>query len=405
MPLKSKNTTNRIKSMVKHSRLLALDVMRGITIAGMILVNNPGNWGYVYAPLKHAFWNGLTPTDLVFPFFMFIMGVSMFFSLEKYDSGLNRALLGKILKRTVIIFFIGVLLTWFAQLCYSVFDMNSPKALLYRIQDGALSFNNLRLLGVMQRLAISYCISSLLFVLIKPRYFLFVAFLIIGVYYLILRLGSGFYLSDDNIIIIIDKLLLGSNHMYTERLPDGSSISFDPEGLLSTIPCLSQVMFGMFVGRYIRMEKENINRISSIFIFGTIILFIGFLLSYEIPINKKIWSPTYVLVTCGYASLLLGLLIWLIDMKQIKRWSVFFESFGINPLFMYVLGTIFSILFDALPLPVSTGYASMRNLIYGFFLTWGMTPYLASFLYAVLFITFNWIFGYGLYKRRIYIKI
>ncbi|MEG1586779.1 MAG: DUF5009 domain-containing protein [Bacteroidales bacterium] len=392
--------------MVKTTRLLSLDVMRGITIAGMIMVNNPGNWDYTYAPLKHAAWNGLTPTDLVFPFFMFIMGVSMDFSLQKYGNTLNQAALKKIITRTVIIFAIGLGIAWFSKLCNGIFNIADTELNVWqRFIKSVFPVHTIRILGVMQRLALCYCGGAILSLLVPRKYFMGTAVGILIAYALILFAGHGFILSEDNIIAITDRAVLGVDHMYRLATPDGTRIPFDPEGLLSTLPCIPHVMFGMYAGRIIMQERDNIDRIARIFVFGTILLFTGCLLSYGIPVNKMIWSPTYVLVTCGLASLFLSLLIWIIDMKHRVAWSRFFESFGINPLFMYVWGALMAILIGNIRFWYAGSVVSLKGFIYKQLLLPWLGEYPASLAYALLFVGFIWIFGYQLYKRRIYIKI
>ena len=392
--------------MQATNRLLALDVMRGITIAGMILVNNPGSWGHIFTPLEHASWNGLTPTDLVFPFFMFIMGVSTYFSLKKYDFKPSSEAVWKILKRTVVIFGIGLAIGWFGLLCRTTLDFgNTEMTFSERFLHGLMPFEKIRALGVMQRLALSYCGASLIILLINHKKVLYVAGGILVTYLAILLVGNGFYLSENNVINIVDRALFGVNHMYKDVLPDGTQIAFDPEGLLSTLPCLAHVLLGFYVGKIINEVKDNGQRIQQIFIFGTILLFAGFLLSYGCPINKKVWSTTFVMVTCGLGSLLLALLIWIIDIKGYARWSRFFESFGINPLFMYVLGAFLSILLGTIPLSISPSVVTIKGFIYNDLLLSWLPDLWASLSFAIFFVLFNWIFGHILYKKRIYIKI
>ncbi|MGL4293122.1 MAG: acyltransferase family protein [Bacteroidales bacterium] len=393
--------------MKTHARLLSLDVMRGITIAGMIMVNNPGNWSSVYAPLRHAAWDGLTPTDLVFPFFMFIMGVSMDFSLQKYNNRLNLASLKKILIRTVVIFSIGLGIAWFSGICNSIFNIgNSDQNIWQRLVDSMFPIHTIRILGVMQRLALCYCGGAILSLIIQRKYFLWTAVLILIAYAVILLKGNGFVLEENNIIAVVDRAVLGVNHMYRLSVPGTDMrIPFDPEGLLSTLPCIPHVMFGMYAGRIILEEKNNLNRISRIFIFGTVLLFSGCLLSYGIPVNKLIWSPTYVLITCGLASLFLSLLIWIIDMKNKKKWCRFFESFGINPLFMYVWAALVSILLGNIRFVNDGKIISLKGFIYNELLLPWLSGYQASLVYALMFVGFIWLFGYQLYKRHIYIKI
>ena len=202
-----------------NNRLLALDVIRGITIAGMILVNNPGSWQSVYAPLQHARWHGLTPTDLVYPFFMFIMGVAIHFSLRKFDK-LNTTVSLKIIRRTVALFAVGIALDCFSKLCY-----------------GTFSWEHLRILGVMQRLALAYAGGAFLAILIPKKYYLVTAGGILLLYLVLLQCFNGYVHSGDNLIAVIDVKLLGAGHLIKEAA-EGGSFAFEPEGLLSTIPCL-----------------------------------------------------------------------------------------------------------------------------------------------------------------------
>lgn len=392
--------------MPTTNRLLALDVMRGITISGMILVNNPGSWGHIFTPLEHASWNGLTPTDLVFPFFMFIMGVSTYFSLKKYDFKFSSEAAWKIAKRTLIIFGIGLALGWFGLFCRTTLDFgNTEMTFSERLMHGLLPFDRIRALGVMQRLALSYCGASIIILLINHKKVLYVAGGILVTYLAILLLGNGFDLSENNVINIVDRALFGVDHMYKDTLPDGSLFAFDPEGLLSTLPCFAHVLLGFYVGKIINEVKDNSQRVQQIFIFGTILLFAGFLLSYGCPINKKVWSTTFVMVTCGLGSLLLALLIWIIDIKGYARWSRFFESFGINPLFMYVLGAFLSVLFGTIPLVMSPEVLTIKGFIYNDLLLSWLPDLWASLAFAVFFVMLNWIFGHILYKKQIYIKI
>lgn len=383
----------------KLQRLLALDILRGITIAGMILVNNPGSWGHIYAPLEHASWNGLTPTDLVFPFFMFIMGVSTYFSLRKFDFRMSWPTSVKILRRTVVIFLIGIAIAWFGMFLRGIL---SDRTFL----EAVCTFDHIRILGVMPRLAICYGAGSILAILIGKRMLpAFIACLLIA-YSIILLAGNGYEFSERNIIAAVDRAVLGPDHMYTETI-DGLTLKFDPEGLLSTLPSIAHMLIGFLCGGFILATKDNTLRINKLFIVGTVLTFAGFLLSYGLPINKKVWSPTFVLTTCGLASLFLGLLIYIIDIKGYRRWCRFFEAFGINPLFMYCLGAVLSITFGAISVPYDGGQTSVSYWFYQAVLVpaCGNDPTLASLAFALIFVFINWCIGYILYKKQIYIKI
>ncbi len=385
-----------------RQRILALDILRGITIAGMILVNYPGSWGHIYAPLEHASWNGLTPTDLVFPFFMFIMGVSTFISLRKYDFSFSWPAVIKILRRTVVIFAIGLAVVWFGMIL-RVLHSEDPFCKV------AFNFSHIRILGVLPRLALCYGFAAIIALSIKHKYIPAAIVLLLVVYAVLLFIGHGWDFSSDNIISKIDHCVLGENHMYGgDRTPDGAK--FDPEGVLSTLPAIAHVLIGFCCGKLIMGTKENTLRINKLFIVGTALTFAGFLLDYGMPINKKIWSPTFVLTTCGLAASFLGLLIWIIDIKGYKKWCRFFESFGINPLFMYVLGSVLSIGMGNIRVAYAaseSGVTSLNGWVYRACLVpfCGGNETLASLCFAILFVLLNWCIGYVLYKKKIYIKI
>ena len=383
------------------SRLLSLDVLRGITIAGMIMVNNPGSWSSVYAPLGHAAWHGLTPTDLVFPFFMFIMGISTYISLKKYNFEWSRDTFLKIIKRTVVIFLIGLGIAWLS-LSFRTYRGLAAEELGFfqRFFKAISNFENIRILGVLQRLALTYGITAVIAILIKHKYIPHLIISTLVAYFLILAFGNGFELSEQNIISVIDRAIMGTKHMYID-----SGVYLDPEGLLSTIPSVCHVLVGFYCGKLIMATKDNTLRMQQLFIAGAILTFAGFLLSYGCPVNKKIWSPTFVLVTCGLASTLLALLVWIIDIKGYKRWSRFFESFGINPLFIYVAAAVFSILLGNIYIQFGGNPITIKGFIYNICLQPVLGDYLGSFAFAVLFVTFNWIIGNILYKKQIYIKI
>lgn len=380
-------------------RLLALDVLRGITIAGMILVNNPGSWGKIYAPLGHAAWNGLTPTDLVFPFFMFIMGISTFISLRKYNFEFSRAAAWKIIKRTLVIFAIGLGIAWFSLFCRTWNALGAEEISFWsRLWQSVWVFDHIRILGVMQRLALCYGATALIALTIKHKNIPYLILALLIGYTLILLFGNGYEYNQTNILSIVDRAVLGENHMYKDN-------GIDPEGLLSTIPSIAHVLIGFCCGKLL-MEVKDINlKIQRLFLIGTIFTFAGFLLSYGLPINKKIWSPTFVLATCGLASSFLALLIWIIDVKGYKGWSRFFEAFGVNPLFIYVMAGAVSILLGNIRIPHNDGMITLKGYMYNVVLQPLLGDYPGSLAFALLFVTFCWLIGYILYKKKIYIKI
>ena len=389
---------NTLTTTSQNSRLLSLDILRGITIAGMIMVNNPGSWEYAYAPLKHAHWHGLTPTDLVFPFFMFIMGVSTFMSLRKFNFTPTSAAVWKVVRRTILIFVIGLALGWFGQLMRGLAAGES-------FGVAASHFDTLRILGVLQRLALAYGLAALIALLIKDKQLPWIIATLLAGYYLILRFGKGFEMSEENIIAVVDKALWGPAHMYKDTTPEGVRIAFEPEGLLSTIPSIAHVLIGFLFGKMIVENRENHTRVEKLLIWGTLLAFSGLLLQYGCPINKKIWSPTFVLVTTGFAAQLLGLLIWIIDIHKKEKWSRFFHAFGVNPLIVYVFAGVLANLVGNIRFAWQGETISVKSFTYSALIQPWAGNYFGSLLYALLFVTVCWLFGYILYKKNIYIKL
>ena len=385
--------------MAKDSkRLLSLDILRGITIAGMLLVNNPGTWSHLYAPLEHAQWIGLTPTDLVFPFFMFVMGVSMYFSLRKFNFKLSGSLMLKICRRTIILFLIGWMVQWFGMWLRGLYD---PESHFF-----TRMFGDLRILGVFQRLALVYFFGSMTAVLFKSKFIPWIIGLILVAYAIILGFGNGYEFSLDNILSRVDCAILGEDHMYHEEA-FGRKLALDPEGILSTLPCIAHVLIGFMMGKCINTVHNNRDRIVEIAVWGALMLLVGWLLQYGTPCSKKAWTSSYVLITCGMASCILAMLIYAIDIKGHNRWCRFFQAFGINPLFCYLVGTVLAIAFGAVRFGTNASGdpITLHSLIYDAWSAVTTTPEAASCLYAITFVLITWCFGYILYKKKIYIKI
>jgi len=395
-----KNTSN------SSARLLSLDVLRGITIAGMILVNNPGSWSYVYAPLGHAQWNGLTPTDLVFPFFMFIMGVSMYFSYQKFDFKFSGNTFLKLLRRSVLLFLIGLALGWLGM---SMRKFNASAAdypeFFSRVWHSVSDLENLRIPGVLQRLAVVSFVGTMVILTVRYRFIPWLTAIILIAYWLLIALTNSYEMSPESIVAIADNYLFGADHLYKDTMADGVRIAFDPEGIISTIPCIAHVLIGFMVGKMIHTTKDIQSKMVQLFIWGTILTFAGFLLDYGFGINKKIWSSSYVLATTGLASLLLGLLIYFIDFKGYKKWSVFFESFGINPMMVYVFGALLTILSGNIQFEYLGEMISLKSFFYNHMLQPVLGDYPASLVSAITFVLTSWLFGHYLYKKKIYIKL
>ena len=370
--------------MNSNQRYLALDVLRGITIAAMIMVNNPGSWEYIYAPLEHSKWHGCTPTDLVFPFFLFVVGVSMFFSFSKFNSTLNKESLLKIGKRTLIIFAVGLFLNAF------------PQALT--------DFSKLRIMGVLQRIALAYGICAVIVLSIPRKGLPYVAGSILLIYWSFLYwFGSGDpYSLTGNAVIPLDSTILGENHMYK-----GFGLPFEPEGLLSTIPAVATVIFGYLTGGLIR-ETEKVQVPGKLVIFGIAGIIAGFLWGVQFPINKPLWTSSYVIYAAGWAMVVLALLIWIIDLKGWSRWTSFFVVFGMNPLAIFA----FSGLYVKTILRLVHISESDGKVINGY--TWIYQRLFAplcadqkitSLLFALAHIVFFWIIGLLLYRKKIFIKV
>lgn len=382
-------------------RLLALDILRGITIAGMITVNNPGSWSYVYAPLGHAEWNGLTPTDLVFPFFMFIMGISTYISLRKYQFTYSASAARKIVRRTAVIFAIGLAIAWFGLSCRTWHALAEEADLSFasRLWRAVTNFDHLRILGVMPRLALCYGATALIALTIPHRRIPLLIGATLAGYTVLLFLGNGFAYDETNVLSVVDRAVLGPDHMYKDN-------GIEPEGLLSTLPAIAHVLVGFCCGALLIGVTDVRDKMLRLFLVGTAMALSGWLLSYGCPINKKIWSPTFVLTTCGMAASLLALLVWIIDVRRHRRWCKFFESFGVNPLFMYVLAAVFAILLGNIRIPHGDGESvSLGGYIYDDVLRPLLGEYPGSLAYALLLVCSCWCIGYVLYKRNIYIKI
>ncbi len=357
------------------TRYLALDAFRGITIALMILVNTPGSWGHVYTPLLHAEWHGATPTDLVFPFFLFIIGSAMFFSFKKSDFSAAPEQFVRIIKRGFIMFFIGFML--------NIIPFNTP-------------VEEWRIMGVLQRIGIAYAIAASLVLLLNRRGIFIVSAVILLAYWVILlSVGEVGLTIEGNIIRQLDLSILGANHMYSMR-----GVSFEPEGLLSTIPAVVNMLLGFELTRYLTSIKDKNASVIKLIIIGGLAIGFGALWSVFLPINKSLWTSSYVIYTTGFACLLLAAFVWLIDIKGQEKLVSPLLVYGTNPLFVYVL----SFLFVTVYLTIPVGDSSLYGWLYQQF-TLFANPILASFLFAFSHVVLFWFVSLKLYQRKIFIKI
>jgi len=361
-----------MNAMEQSKRLLSLDILRGLTVAGMILVNN--GWGESFEMLGHAAWNGMTPCDLVFPFFLFIMGISCYLSLVKSDFKPTSAVVRRIVKRTVLLFVIGLFINWFD----------------HAIEGDLLCFGHLRIWAVMQRIALCYGIVSLFALYCNHKYTIPVIAGLLVIYTAILLLGNG-YAQDAsvNVLAQVDLNLFGYEHIYHKS-------PVDPEGLVGTISSVAHVLLGFYCGRLIRQKETVDQKVIALFVVGTVCVISGYLVSYGLPLNKRIWSPSYVLVTCGLASLLQAFLMYIIDIRKKSGWTAFFHVFGVNALALYVSSELLAILLG------NIGFSSM---VYDGIHAVIAEPKLASLSYALYFVMLNFAIGYVLYRKKIFIKL
>lgn len=353
-------------------RLMSLDILRGITVCGMILVNNAGG-KYSYAPLCHSVWNGLTPCDLVFPFFLFMVGISTYISLRKFDFRHSGEVIKKIFRRMFLIILIGIGIGWFGHIC----------------QGDFFPVYSLRIPGVLQRIGLCYGVVSLLVVYVNHKYIPWITGGILVLYSVLLIKFNGYSCDDTNFIAIVDRTVFGSGHLYTKS-------PIDPEGLVGSISAIAHTLIGFMCGK-ILLEKISINRKLMYIIGGSVIMLaLGYLLSGWMPINKRVWSTTYVLVTCGWASMLLAVLIYIIDVRQLDKGWIFFLVFGMNPLFLYVLSEVLAIVLSQSGVKVMI-YSSLVSLI--------PDEYMASLVYSVMYCLIMGLTGFVLWKKKIFIKI
>ena len=377
----------------KPQRLAALDAFRGFTILAMIMVNNPGSWSFLYSPLKHADWHGCTPTDLIFPNFLFIVGVAMWYSFKKYNYQLSKPLLIKIFKRTVLIFMIGVFLNWFP---------------FMKVIPGEgiewMPFSKLRILGVLQRIAIAYCIGSFIVLTMNFRKIIIFSAITLLAYWFILWFwgGTAPYSLEGNFARIIDAKILGDNHVW-----HGKGVSFDPEGFLSTIPSIITVIIGFLTGKLITSTENREKMVLHMLLLGLAGVLGGLIWNMVFPINKSIWTSSYVLYTGGLALLILGVFIWLMDIKGYKKWAQPFIVYGMNPLFIYVLAgvltrtMIFLIRFktdDGSIIHSKTWlFENVFQPVFG--------NINGSLMFSVMLIVLYWAIGLYMYRKKIFIKI
>lgn len=404
---------------IMKQRYYSLDVFRGATVALMIMVNNPGTWAHMFAPLKHAPWHGCTPTDLVFPFFLFAVGNAMSFVIPRLQEAGDATFWRKVVKRTVLIFAIGLFLNWWPFVQW-VGDQ-------LEFREWVNSSNperGIRIFGVLQRIAIAYFFASVLAYYFKPKQLIRISALILFAYWgLCAFLGTGDpYSLAGWFGTAIDQQLLGVAHMYK-----GEGVPFDPEGLMSTLPAIIQVVFGYLAGVYIKNQGEvswiwpkvpvskepHFKLLAGLLVTGFILVVLAWTWSLGFPINKKIWTSSYVLYTTGLGVMTIAGMIWFIEVQGVKNvLTKFFDVFGKNPLFIFVLSGLLPRFLGLFPFADGVNDAGEVN--YTTALTWFYKhvcaqipgpPEVGSFVFSLCFLTVMWAICYVLDKKKIYVKV
>lgn len=371
---------------IKPTRLLSLDVFRGMTIAGMVLVNNPGTWSAIYPPLKHAEWHGVTPTDYIFPFFLFIVGIAIPIALGKRtEEGISRDVYLKIFRRAATIFLLGLFLA-----AFPFFDLA-----------------NLRIPGVLQRIAVCYLIVSIIFLNTNWRQQTIIGVVLLLFYWLLMTVvpvpGCETTTINDkacNLAAYFDRLVFGENHIWK------SAKVYDPEGLLSTVPALATTISGVLTGTWIKTKRSDAEKVGGLFFFGVVLVALGWVWNAFFPFNKPLWTSSYVVYTSGLALCFLGFCYWLIDIKGYQKWTKPFVIFGVNALALYVFSGILARILGVVKVTGAEGKEiSLQKWIFDTIFAPLGTPINASLFFAVAYIFF-WLFlMWLLYRKRIYIKV
>jgi predicted acyltransferase len=398
-----------------RERLLSLDVFRGVTVAGMLLVNDPGTWSAIYPPLEHAAWNGWTPTDLVFPFFLFIVGITTWLSLDarRARGDDERALRAQILRRGALIFLFGLLINGFPYFTWTDVPGVADPTLLQRIGDRLLHW---RILGVLQRIGIAYTIAALLTLRTTLRQqIVIVASILLGYWVLMTVLpvpgeGTiGALLLDEpsrTMAAWVDRAVLDwsrwglGNHLWA------SSVTWDPEGVLSTLPAVGTVMLGNMAGRWIGERRPLTERLAGLSAAGALGMMAGLMWNWAFPINKSLWTSSYVVFSGGLAALALATVMWIVDFHRVRRFTTPFVVYGINPIVAFVgsavmarcIYSIFTVSWQGTRIPLQEGiYRAL-------FASW-LPPLDASLAFALSFV----LLWYGilllLHRRGIILKV
>ncbi|HKC79901.1 MAG TPA: DUF5009 domain-containing protein [Gemmatimonadaceae bacterium] len=393
-----------------RERLLSLDVFRGLTIAGMLLVNDPGTWSAIFPPLEHAEWHGWTPTDLIFPFFLFIVGITTYLSMSarRARGDDDSALIKQILRRGTIIYLLG-----FAMAMFPFYQWGTIAALpnatpwdriIYRIE-------HVRILGVLPRIGIVYIFAGLLTLKTTlKQQVIIIAALLFGYWFAMTLIpvpGENeigallLHTKDRNLAAWLDRAILGTNHTWV------GSVTFDPEGPFSTIPAIATAMLGNIAGRWLALrEKPLLERIAGLFAAGALGMVLGLMWNWSFPINKNLWTSSYVIFTAGMACVSIATIMWIVDHYNVKWWTKPFVVFGVNPIVAFVgSGVLARLIYTLWHVNYNGASVSIQNAIYQIaFASW-LPPRVASLGFALMFVLLWYGILLVLYKRNIILKV
>lgn len=376
-----------------NQRLLSLDFFRGLTVAAMILVNNPGDWGHIYAPLEHAEWNGCTPTDLIFPFFLFIVGVSISqsMSFRKSNPSSYRRTILKSGKRALILFGLGV----FISLYPTIFT--AP----------AEALKHVRIPGVLQRIALVFLFSSICYLKMSDKTILKTIIGLLVLYWAMMmfvpvpHIGYANLEKETNLGAWIDRTLLTEQHLWP------LSVTWDPEGLFGTIPAIGSGLIGVLAGNYLkRKDIIEAEKVAWLFTVGLFLTILGLIWDMEFPINKSLWTSSYVLYTGGLATIGLALSYWVIDIKGYNRFTKPFVVYGVNAITVFFMSAIISKTLNLILIKSeNTKPIGLKAWLYNTYLAPNFSPVNASLIHAVIFVLFWLIILWWMYNKKIFIKV
>lgn len=407
MPISTSSPSPAVSAAASGTRprILALDIFRGMTIALMIIVNTPGNGDVAWGPLHHARWHGFTPTDLVFPSFLFAIGVSAWFSLRSFHHQPSRAALVKIWRRAATLFLIGLLMWHVPAFIVAVFELR-PHTFVQEL------FGRIRLLGVLQRLALCYGVGATLGLWLSRRALVAVSAVLLLAYWWILWAfdsGTEVYALQTNAALRFDLWLMGPEHLHHGERVNGARFAFDPEGVLSTLPALVTFVIGYLVGAWLDRTHDRRHAVADLLPVAVLLIGAGFVWDawFGFPINKKLWTSSFVLYAAGWSMLVLSMVLWAADVHGRARALSFFTIFGRNPLLAYISSELLVLILFLVTLTGPdgqqiSGYAWLYR--HTAMALAGDTA-VGSFVFAVGFMLVNWLLAWWAYSRGLVLKV